>query len=278
LLESGLMHRLKWLALGVAGLAWPSVASAAVYVLGDSIGEGIAAASGLKGLAHQSVRIHSPQALAQIAQVPAGSTVFIVLGTNDAVGSVKKIEKSIQAIVKAGERKQLTMIWLGPPCVRTSWDKNARELDEILRAELAATSVKYVSMRDARTCSSAFHGADGVHATMSGYHYMWDKARAAVGFSGTAVAARQPSKEPVEVVEPNRAPPKIVGAAAVRPPPPKELDDPRIASSVRASAPVAPLPAEPARAASDSGRRMILEVHVPPAAPSAPLVWLKSAD
>src|SRR5580658_2766046 len=111
------MKRLKLLLVGLATVALPSVAGAGAYVLGDSIGEGIALASGLKGLARISVHIRGPKALAQIGQTPTGSTVFIVLGTNDAEGSIVNIGRSIDDIVKAGDRKQLSMIWIGPHCV-----------------------------------------------------------------------------------------------------------------------------------------------------------------
>src|SRR5580700_3409950 len=116
------MYRLATVAVGFLMLASPATAGLNAYVLGDSIGEGIALASGLKGLARISVHIRGPKALAQIGQTPPGSTVLIVLGTNDAEGGIKNIDKSIDAIVTAAEHKQITMVWLGPHCVRRPWD------------------------------------------------------------------------------------------------------------------------------------------------------------
>jgi hypothetical protein len=168
----------------------PSAAGASAYVLGDSIGEGVADASGLHKLAHISVHIRGPKAIAQINATPAGSVAFIVLGTNDADGdgNIKTLDKSIDEVVQAGERRKLKMIWIGPPCVRRSFDVRAREVDRMLRDRLAGTPVQYVGMRDERLCSGVFHEPDGVHLTMKGYHYMWDKVRSAVSWSGTAVA------------------------------------------------------------------------------------------
>jgi lysophospholipase L1-like esterase len=217
------------------------------YVLGDSIGEGVAIASGLKKLAHISVHIRGPRALEQIAQTPPGSTVFIVLGTNDADGGNIHLEKSIDDIVQAAERKNLTMYWLGPHCVRKSWDAKSRELDELLRAHLATTAVKYISMRDQRICTGTFLEPDGVHLTMKGYRYMWEKARTAVGYTGgTAIAMVKGSDGSAETT----------GAVS----PPAAADAER-----RADTRVMP-------------GRLVLEIHTPPAAPSAPLVWSRARN
>ena len=164
-----------------------SAAQATVYVLGDSLGEGVAqvatAKGGAKGLAKISVHIRGPKALQQIAKTPPGSTAVIVLGTNDAEGSIVRLDKSIDDIVRAAEKKNLTVIWLGPPCVRKSWDGRARQLDVLLRDKLATTSVRYVSMRDEQMCSGGMQEPDGVHLKMKGYAHMWDKARRAGGFA-----------------------------------------------------------------------------------------------
>ena len=180
-------------ALPALGVLCCSVAEveAAAYVLGDSLGEGVAQvaqkAAHAKGLAKISVHIRGRKALEQIAQTPPGSTAFLVLGTNDANGSIKRLDKSIDDIVSAAEKKNITLVWMGPPCVRKSWDTRARELDVILREKLASTSVRYVSMCDDEMCSGAFHEPDGVHLKMKGYVHMWEKARSAAGFAVASV-------------------------------------------------------------------------------------------
>jgi len=167
-------------ALGLA-LALAAPAQAAGYILGDSHGQPIAQLSHLKDLSRISVHIRGARALEQFAKTPPNSTVFLVLGTNDANGSIARLEKSIDDIVRAAEKKNIALIWLGPPCVRASWDNRARELDGMLRTRLASTSVLYISMRDSQLCSGGFHEPDGVHLKMKGYAYMWEKARVAAG-------------------------------------------------------------------------------------------------
>jgi hypothetical protein len=171
-------------------------------VIGDSHGESIAQASGLKGLARVSVHIRGPKALEQVNRAPAQSTAFVVLGSNDAEGSIKGLDKYIDAFVAAAERKKLKLVWLGPPCTTKAWNTRVRELDEMLAARFADTPVKYVSMRDDKLCSGGFHVRDGVHFTEKGYDYMWEKARIAAGFEGPTKAPASTtvaSSEPVEV-------------------------------------------------------------------------------
>jgi hypothetical protein len=172
----------KWALAALGILCCPAApAQATAYVLGDSLGVGVAQVAHVKGLARISVHIRGAKALAQIAQIPAGSTAFLVLGTNDANGSIARLDKSIEDIVRAAETKNITLVWMGPPCVRKTWDTRARELDVILRAKLADTSVRYVSMRDDQMCSGALHEPDGVHLKTKGYMHMWQKARTATG-------------------------------------------------------------------------------------------------
>jgi len=164
------------------------------YVLGDSLGEGVAEASHLKGLAHISVHIRGPRALEQFAQTPPDATVFLVLGTNDANGTIARLDKSIDDIVQAAERKNITLIWLGPPCVRQSWDTRARDLDLMLAARFAGTAVRYVSMRDPELCSGSLQEPDGVHLKTKGYVHMWEKAAAAAGYALAAAPPAAPAK------------------------------------------------------------------------------------
>jgi hypothetical protein len=181
-------------------------------VLGDSFGVGVAAASGLKGLARISVHIRGPRALEQINSAPEGSTAFVVLGSNDAEGSLAGLDKSIDAIVQAAQRRSIKMVWLGPPCVRKPWNDRVRELDAMLERRFAGTAVKYVSMRDDKICSGTFQAGDGVHLTMKGYSYMWEKARAASGYTvaasdtaaRTATVATEPAQKSVSAPTPHK--------------------------------------------------------------------------
>jgi hypothetical protein len=169
------------LSLAAPVLAEPLPADS--YVLGDSLGEGVAEVSHVKGLAHISVHIRGPKALEQLGRTPAGATVFLVLGTNDAEGTIARLDKSIDDIVAAATHKSITLIWLGPPCVRQSWDTRARDLDQMLSKRFESTPVRYVSMRDAELCAGNLHEPDGVHLKTKGYVHMWEKAAAAAGFA-----------------------------------------------------------------------------------------------
>jgi hypothetical protein len=182
-------------------------------VLGDSQGQGVAQASGLKNLARISVHIRGPKAVQQINSAPMGATAFVVLGSNDAEGSIKGLDTSIDAIVQAAAKRDIKLVWLGPPCVRKSWNARVRELDQMLQRRFAQGSVKYVSMWDDKICSGVFHEPDGVHLTMKGYAYMWEKARTAAGF---ALAAADAGVRPAEAAGANEAAPKAGPRSAAK--------------------------------------------------------------
>ncbi len=204
---------------------------------------GSATTMGFNNLAQIGIHIRGPKALAQIERTPPGSTAYIFLGTNDAEGSLKNIDKSIDDILDAAAQRQLSVIWVGPHCVRKAWDKQASALDEILRthlakAQAAKASVKYIGTRDAGICSGKFHEPDGVHLTAKGYRYMWAMIDGAGGTPNTAVAS---------------APQKPADADIT----------------------TASLVPRPAQARVD--HRLVMEIHVP-GAPSEPLVWTRSQN
>jgi len=200
----------------LAALGSPAQANGEL-ILGDSLGVGVKAASGHPGTAKLSVFIRNDQALSQINNVPPGATAFLVLGTNDSAGSVKGLEKFIDNIVQAADKRGIKLVWIGPPCVRKSWDKNSKELDAILAARLEKTSVKYVSIRDETLCSGAYQGAEGVHMNMQGYAYMWHKARVAAGLpdsedSPIKIASAKPRKRVKPVMTADAGTPSTVTA------------------------------------------------------------------
>jgi hypothetical protein len=173
-----------------AGLFFAGTAAAFAsgeVVTGDSLGVGIAMASGFENRAANSVSIRAGSAVDQLRRIRPGSTVFMSLGTNDAVGSVKGLEKGIDRIVQTAQASRLKLIWIGPPCVSKAWDSRAIELDGILRARLAGTDITYVSMRDPSLCSPSVRASDGVHFNMEGYRNMWAKTAAASGYQVASV-------------------------------------------------------------------------------------------
>jgi lysophospholipase L1-like esterase len=241
------MLRSQWVLAGLFALAavspaLPSLAGG-TYVLGDSIGDGLATTMGFNNLAQIGIHIRGPKALAQIERTPPGSTAYIFLGTNDAEGSLKNIDKSIDDILDAAARRQLTVIWVGPHCVRKSWDNQAKALDEILRnhlakAQTANAKVRYISTRDAGICAGKFHEPDGVHLTAKGYRYVWAMIDGAVGPSTTAVASAAPKPSDGN----------ITTASLLPKPAPPRVD-----------------------------HRLVMEIHVP-GSPSEPLVWTRSQN
>jgi hypothetical protein len=222
-------------ALAALGLfcACAGEAGAAAYVLGDSYGLGVSKAGQLKNLSKISIHIRGPKAIEQFAQTPPGSTVFRTLGTNDANGSIARLDKSIDNIVQAAGKKNITLIWMGPPCVRQPWDSRARELDAMLREKLAGTAVRYVSMRDEQMCSGDFHERDGVHLKMRGYAHMWEKACAAAGFEVASVEPADrsirtgslPVPVPVAVPLPRPRKAELIPLPVPRRPPPRASNE-----------------------------------------------------
>jgi hypothetical protein len=168
-------------------------------VIGDSLGEGLAEVSHLKSFAHISVHIRGPKAVDQVRRAPEGATAFVVLGTNDAEGSISNLDKSIDDILNLAAKKRMRLVWIGPPCVHRPWDTRARELDKMLAAKLPPRGVTYVPMRDPGFCTGGLHEPDGVHLKTKGYVYMWDKARRIAGQDTTGsiqVAAAGPTELP----------------------------------------------------------------------------------
>jgi hypothetical protein len=182
--------------LGCALGALPTAYATTSIVIGDSLGVGLAEVSHLKNFAHISVHIRGPRALEQIQRAPAGTTAFVVLGTNDAEGSIAHLEKSIDDILGAAEKKHMRLVWIGPPCVHRPWDTRARELDQMLAARLPARGVTYVPMRDQAFCTGGLHEPDGVHLKTKGYAYMWNKAQRLAGFGATGSVATTAAAPP----------------------------------------------------------------------------------
>jgi hypothetical protein len=192
----------------VLGCAFAGAHAGSAIVLGDSLGVGLAEVSHLPNFAHISVHIRGPKAVEQIRRAPPGVTAFVVLGTNDANGSIDRLDKSIDDILDAAQKKHMRLVWIGPPCVKQSWDTRSRKLDEMLAAKLPPRGVIYVPMRDQAFCTAGLHEPDGVHLKTKGYLYMWDKARRIAGLDGPAplttasVTAPAPSRAATHAAPP----------------------------------------------------------------------------
>jgi hypothetical protein len=179
--------------LALLVFAAPSLAFAQEgRVIGDSLGVGVDWAAKLPSTAKNSVAIYSGAVLDQLRQAKKGETVFMSLGTNDAVGGALDVKARVQAIVATADQLGVKLVWMGPPCVLKPWEVYSKRLDEILKAELAGTSVTYVSMQDAAFCDPSIHAPEGVHFSMAGYTRMWQKAATAAGFPVVVASASEP--------------------------------------------------------------------------------------
>ncbi len=156
------------------------VRAADVFVIGDSIGEGIALTNKLPGIARRSVGLRRPLILEQMRRVPKGAVVLMSLGLNDAADSVAALSPAIERIISAATATGAAFVWIGPPCVANTWDVRAKDLDAHLRQRLAGSAVKYVSLRDDDICRPEMRAPDGQHLTPSGYRQVWQKVRSEV--------------------------------------------------------------------------------------------------
>ena len=76
----------------------------------------------------------------QLHLAQKGETVFLSLGTNDAVGGALDVKAKVAAIVAEADKLGVKLVWIGPPCVRKDWERYSKQLDGLLATELADTS------------------------------------------------------------------------------------------------------------------------------------------
>ena len=135
---TGPVCRSEPLDLPPSSLFLPGAAEAEVgRVIGDSIGVGVswaAKGSGVVSTAKNSVAIYSGQIMEQLRQAKRGETVFVSLGTNDAVGGALDVKSKVAQILAEADRLGVKLVWIGPPCVRKPWEQYSKKLDEILAA------------------------------------------------------------------------------------------------------------------------------------------------
>ncbi len=190
---------IRILALAYFCLSAPvsALASDSGRVIGDSIGVGVSWAAKIPSTAKNSVSIYSGAIMEQLNAAQRGETVFLSLGTNDAVGGALDVKARVAAVVAQAEKLGVKLVWIGPPCVLKPWEEYAKKLDAELASSLSGTSATYVSTQGPEFCDASVHAQEGVHFNMTGYTRIWRKASAAVGFTGggTVVAeASAPSR------------------------------------------------------------------------------------
>lgn len=148
-----------------------SVSSAArnssLYVAGDSIGQGVAQASGARSLAQSGKRFTDPTLLDQLKNVPRGATVQIYGGTNDAAGKVidpKLYAEQMARIKKLADENGFSVSIHGPAKSTKEWDSNSEQIDAIMRQSAQDSGLNYRSNR-----SFTADAADGTHFSNNGY-------------------------------------------------------------------------------------------------------------
>lgn len=134
----------------------------AVYVAGDSIGVGIAQAAHLPSVAKEGAPMS--RAAAQLAGVPMGAIVIVSLGTNDAVAG--KTSAPIAPYEAIAKQRNLRLVWVGPPCMLTTWASTAAKFSAWLDRHVQ----HHIALPD---CMTAQRAGDGIHFTMTGYARLW---------------------------------------------------------------------------------------------------------
>lgn len=177
---------IRILAIAAICLALPVSAHAtdSGRVIGDSIGVGVSWAAKIPSTAKNSVSIYSGAIMEQLNAAQKGETVFLSLGTNDAVGGALDVKARVAAVVAQADKLGVKLVWIGPPCVLKPWEEYAKKLDGVLASSLSGTSATYVSTQGPEFCDASVHAQEGVHFNMTGYTRIWRKASAAVGFTG----------------------------------------------------------------------------------------------
>ena len=202
--------------------AW-APACADVIVIGDSIGVGLSLASGAHRFAHNSVAIRGGDTLGQLANADKKSIVILSLGTNDAVGKIVGLEKSIDKLVQGIEERGSRVFWMGPPCVFKPWNENVMTLDRILEARLKHSTISYISVADPAICDRGLRAPDGVHFNMRGYITLWARVAVRAGLPdrvrGTdgeiqLERTRQKMKKLKRTARPTAAQPKVQARTA----------------------------------------------------------------
>lgn len=140
-----------------------------VWIIGDSIGVGLALASGHKSAAVVGTRFTDTKAmLKQIAKVPDGAYVVISLGTNDHADFLNNFNK-VTKITQALRAKNCSYVWVGPVYVE-------KGKVSTYNVNIALKNVKggaYIGVYDYTKTLSKYRAKDGVHFTMAGYKKLW---------------------------------------------------------------------------------------------------------
>ena len=147
------MLRSKWVLVGLIALAVlpPATRSFAsgTYVLGDSMGDGWPPpwASAISPDRHPHTR---PQGVGADRADAARLDGLHLPRHQRRRRQPEKYRQEHRRYLDAAAQRQLTVIWVGPHCVRKAWDKQAGEFEDIAQPSAKAQAPRYQSNISAR--------------------------------------------------------------------------------------------------------------------------------
>ena len=137
-----------------------------VAIAGDSLCVGLAQAAGLKSVA----RVGAPtrEVVSQLKRLPAGATVIVCAGTNDAAARLDGFQASVDAVLAEALNRRQRIIWVGPVSTTLWWDSYSDKADTLLALKIG----NYVSLR-AIGWNPGERAGDRIHLTSKGYARLW---------------------------------------------------------------------------------------------------------
>lgn len=136
------------------------------FIAGDSICVGLAQASGLKSVARTGAPAR--EVVSQLRRLPAGATIIVCAGTNDAAARLNGFHASVDAVLAEAINRRQRIIWVGPVPSTLWWDSYSDKADTLLALKIG----NYVSMR-AIGWNPGERAGDRIHLTPKGYARLW---------------------------------------------------------------------------------------------------------
>ena len=134
------------------------------FIAGDSICVGLAQASGLKSVARTGAPAR--EVVSQLRRLPAGATVIVCAGTNDAAARLNGFQASVDAVLAEAINRRQRIIWVGPVSTSLWWDSYSDKADTLLALKIG----NYVPMRAVKWAADE---TSGYHLTPKGYARLW---------------------------------------------------------------------------------------------------------
>lgn len=138
-----------------------------VWIGGDSIGVGIAKSAARPSVAKSGA--FTSAVIKQLSLVPAGSTLYVSSGTNDAIWGRTQLKAVVNRIVKVAGSKNITIVWIGPPKVYKGFDRSSAKLDIWMKSYMPTKNITYFALRTPEFSDRSIRTPDGIHFTAAGY-------------------------------------------------------------------------------------------------------------